>query len=182
MKMVNSTIFPRRIATTILISIAASVASLFGYQVLIAVESKGTRDTAQDGIRIIARHWASKSNVIGVSDIRSPIGLSTLGCRIWALDFIRSRCYSLIIYADTPPPAEWRNGLADAIASPCTYKEKLQVVDSKHVSENFNCEADSHGNFRAVISIQKVHRFVSESGHAENRFEEIDRIVIRGRM
>jgi hypothetical protein len=157
--------------------------AVVGPQFIIALNSKSQSSSTQDVLREVARLWADQKSLSkDTFDIRSPIGLTTLGCRYWAFDFYRGNCYGLIVYTETVLPSERRESLFNAIMRPCQFLNQVtqQSEKANSLRSNLACSSPHRSPFRLTVSFQRVNRIVQASGHVTNEFFEIDSLTLKG--
>ena len=157
---------------------------LFGAQIFVGATSKGAAPNAQDGLRELTRAWVRASeSTVRPEDVRSPSGMTTLGCRHWALDFLRGNCFGIFIYVDSRPDASLVESLKKVLTHPC---ESASSYDSEggaqKLQQSLGCDANRGSRFRVVVAFQKVHAKYSESGHVSRHFTTLDLVEIEGKL
>lgn len=151
-------------------------------QVVIGFNSKAEENTAQDDLRVITRKWIAENNIPLLPEkVRSPIGMTSLGCRYLTLDFFRKNCYGMIIYVEESPPESVIAAMRRILPLPCSENVKVLLSSEERLRKNFGCGADRVREFRLVISFQKITSRIHESGHVINYFDEINKIIVKGR-
>lgn len=166
---------------TLLLSIVLIV---FGAQIFIGATSKGADPKAQDSFRELTQSWArSRNTTLRPEDIGSPVGKTSLGCRLWALDFFRGNCFGIFIYVDSSPDASFVESLKKVLAHPCKSASSFAAEGAaQKLQLNLGCDVNRGGRFRVVVAFQKVHAKYSESGHVSRRFTTLNLVEIEGKF
>ena len=113
--------------------------------------------------------------------IRTPIGYSGLGCRLWALDVFFANCYGLLIYIENPPTEEVKARLRRQLEDPCLSVKTTGSGMTAQMLER-RCAGPHRSRYRLVISFQRVNSEINPNGGQRNAFQEIDNMLIEGKF
>ena len=157
---------------------------VFGAQIFVGATSKGAAPNAQDGLRELTRSWArSRDTTVRPEDVGSPVGMTFLGCRLWALDFFRGNCFGIFIYVDSSPDASLVESLKRVLTHPCEFASLFDAEGgAQKLQQDLGCDVNRGTRFRVVVAFQKVRKKYSESGHVSRHSTTLDLVEIEGKF
>jgi len=174
------------IIVNLVIAITIMIATILVlWQISVATLSKSNPNTSQDDIREVVRMWSNEYfDKMEKLNIRSPIGLTTLACRLYTLDFLKGNCFGVIIYRDRPLESEAIESMRTVLGEPCDYliKDIAPTPERANLIKSLGCTGSERTSYRIVVSVQTVRTKAYESGHKSNDFSEIQREVIYRRQ
>lgn len=153
---------------------------VYGYQSFLGATSLAEKDATQSNLLSIVRYWISTNPRQIETEVRTPIGKTSLACRSWALDYIRGNCYGLIIYSSKILEPEWKSNLIFLLQKPCDYLTSNSTLTM--TIETSQCSTKNRRVIRIVVSVEKVNSFTAENGSIRNEFEVLDKFVVNGEI